>query len=242
MSLPVTGEADIVALFSLLSATVFFTLYWFVYASDKLKSSWPRYFRKQNADDFVIFTKYLGFVLLGVVPFLIFWFRDADIQLTIQTMGLGIASGKAWAALFWILGTGIPVVILSYFSAGNAGFQAKYPELREPVWTKSKMIRYAMAWFFYLLGYEFLFRGFLFLALIPGLGFWPALALNMALYVFTHIPKGPDEAAGAGIIGIVLCLSTWQTGSVWPAFIIHTVMAWSGNYFAFRRNPQFQFQ
>jgi hypothetical protein len=32
-----------------------------------------------------------------------------------------------------------------------------------------------------------------------------------------------------------LCLATYSTGSVWSAVCIHVLMAWSGNYFAWKR-------
>ena len=45
-------------------------------------------------------------------------------------------------------------------------------------------------WFLYLFGYEFLFRGVLLIPLIDPLGMWPAIAINIAVYSATHIPKG----------------------------------------------------
>jgi hypothetical protein len=42
---------------------------------------------------------------------------------------------------------------------------------------------------------------------------------------FIHIFKGPKEAFGAFFLGILLCLITYYTNSIWMALIIHIAMA-----------------
>ena len=67
-----------------------------------------------------------------------------------------------------------------------------------------------LGWAIYLFGYEFLFRGILLFPLAETVGVWPAIAVNIALYSATHIPKGLDETLGAIPLGLVLCWLTWR--------------------------------
>ena len=109
-------------------------------------------------------------------------------------------------------------------------------------WTKKTIFINALGWFLYLFGYEFLFRGVLLIPLIDPLGMWPAIAINIALYSATHIPKGLDETIGAIPLGFVLCLLTISSGTIWIAFIVHVVMAWTNTFTALKFNPEMQYQ
>ena len=73
--------------------------------------------------------------------------------------------------------------------------------------------------------------------LIEPLGVWPAIAVNIALYSATHIPKGLDETIGAIPLGLVLCLLTLSSGTIWIAFFVHVAMAWTNTFTALRFNP-----
>jgi membrane protease YdiL (CAAX protease family) len=228
-----------ILLISLMTATLVFIPYWFIYESKKLADKWEDKIGFTANTKFILFTKYAGFILLGIVPFVTAFFTfPADFNLMEQT-GLGLGEGGLLPIVIWSLGVGIPILILSYFSAGSPIFQAKYPEIRIFEWSGQNLFKYAAGWFFYLLGYEYLFRGLLFLAIMHATSGVAALAINVSLYAISHIPKGLDEALGAFIIGIVLCLSAADTGTIWPAFIIHIFMA--GNFFAIVRNKQMKF-
>ena len=108
---------------------------------------------------------------------------------------------------FWIFVLSAIIVPLTYLSAQKPKNLANYPQIRAKVWSKNAFIN-ALGWFLYLFGYEFLFRGVLLIPLIEPLGMWPAIAINIALYSATHIPKGLDETIGAIPLGFALCLLT----------------------------------
>ena len=95
-----------------------------------------------------------------------------------------------------------------------------------------------MGWAAYLFGYELLFRGVLLFPLADELGVWTAIAINIALYSATHIPKGLDETIGAIPLGLVLCILTLYTDTIWIAFIVHVIMAWTNTFTALRFNPE----
>ena len=113
-----------------------------------------------------------------------------------------------------------------------------YPQIRAKVWSKKLKLKNALGWAAYLFGYELLFRGVLLFPLADELGVWTAIAINIALYSATHIPKGLDETIGAIPLGLVLCILTLYTDTIWIAFIVHVIMAWTNTFTALRFNPE----
>jgi membrane protease YdiL (CAAX protease family) len=92
-----------------------------------------------------------------------------------------------------------------------------------------------------LFGYEFLFRGVLLFPLVEAIGLWPAIAVNIAIYSATHIPKGLTETIGAIPLAIVLCLIGVQTGNIWVAVFVHIAMAWTNTLITFKKHPDMHF-
>lgn len=214
---------------ALAAGSVAFLLYWFVSISEKLAVS---YFGDKGLRNFnfVIFSKYFGFVVFVLACTACALLFPDSLSFTLY-----FTQGSLFPSIYWILGMGVPVIIAAWFSGANPIVQAKYPEAKLDFWSRSQAIKFALAWWFYLFGYELLFRGLWFLGMTPVLGFWPAIFLNVSLYSITHIPKGPDEALAAIPVGFLLCLATYATESVWAAVCIHVLMAWFGNYFAWKR-------
>ena len=116
-----------------------------------------------------------------------------------------------------------------------------YPQIRAKNWTKSILFKNLLGWTLYLFGYELLFRGILFIPLIEPLGIWVAIAINISLYSATHIPKGLDETIGAIPLGLVLCLLTAASGTIWIAFFVHVAMAWTNSLTALKYHPEIQY-
>lgn len=223
----------VIALFSF---TLLFSIYWFIYSQkDRCIQSGTVFRISKNT--FIIFTKYLGFILFGIIPFAAYSFIYGFEEVL---FGAGVLphAYQIKGILLWSILISLPLIPLAYISAGSKLFQDNYPEIRKPNWTKRDLTMYGLAWFAYLVGYEFMFRGVLFLLLSGALGIWKAIAINVSIYALTHIPKGISETIGALVMGTVFCLSAWYTESIIPAVIGHTVMAWSGNYFAIKRNPE----
>ncbi len=214
---------------ALASGSLAFVLYWFVSISEKLATGYFGNGGLRNFN-FVIFSKYFGFAV-----FFLACIACAMLFPESLSFNMYFAQGNLVQSIYWILGMGVPLIIAAWFSGANPIIQAKYPEAKLEYWSASQATKFALAWLFYLLGYELLFRGLWFIGLVPVLGFWPAIFLNVSLYSITHIPKGPDEAIAAIPVGFLLCLATYSTGSVWSAVCIHVLMAWSGNYFAWKR-------
>ena len=76
---------------------------------------------------------------------------------------------------------------------------------------------------------------------VDSIGVWPAIAINIALYSATHIPKGLEETIGAIPLGLVLCILTLSTGTIWIAFLVHVVMAWTNTLTSLKFNPDMKY-
>lgn len=215
----------------------FFCVYWFIYDSNKIKL-WFQGHYPGDAGKIrsVLFTKFSGFILMGIIPALISLFILPDYAFS----DLGISFGKDTnlLSLYWILGLGAIIIPMNWFAARREKTLNMYPQIRIKEWDPALIILYSLGWVMYLFGYEFLFRGFLFFPIVKNLGVWPAIAINIFLYVATHIPKGMDETIGAAPLGLVLCLITLQTGTIWVAFVVHVFLALSNSLFALYFNPE----
>ena len=77
----------------------------------------------------------------------------------------------------------------------------------------------------FLLSYEFFFRGILFFSLLEFNGLLLAIVITTLLYVLIHIFDSKQEILGAIPFGIVLCLFSYFTNSIWIAFIIHLTLS-----------------
>lgn len=221
----------------LLLTLVFFSIYWFTSKSEKIKKRfYDKYDHDQASLKHIFFTKYFGFISMGILPtILCLVFLP---KLTLADLGLTFIYKTAQFSIFWVLGLSILIIPLVYFSAKKPKNLVNYPQIRAKVWTKKMIFINALGWFLYLFGYEFLFRGVLLIPLIEPLGMWPAIAINIALYSATHIPKGLDETVGAIPLGFVLCLLTISSGTIWIAFIVHVVMAWTNTFTALKFHPE----
>jgi membrane protease YdiL (CAAX protease family) len=166
----------------------------------------------------------MGFVLLGIIPFItvLLFFDEA-----VTFYGVGLPKGEHW--VLWTFVPIILVLIASIFRSPKGIDISYYPEVRQPVWTTKRHVTNGLYWSLYLLGYEFAIRGFLFFSLLYAFGLWPAVIINCVIYSLIHIFKGQGEAYGAFFLGILLCLMTYYTSSVWPALIVHVVLAVSND-------------
>lgn len=84
---------------------------------------------------------------------------------------------------------------------------------------------YFMVRLLFLFAYEFYFRGVMFFMLIDLVGLLFGVLLTTVLYVTMHIFDAKEEIFGAIPFGILLCLMTFFTQSIWAAFLIHITLS-----------------
>jgi membrane protease YdiL (CAAX protease family) len=228
--------SDLIVFLPIILSTCCFSLFWFVSKSEKIKQSYYLKYNKNEASaKHILFTKYFGFFSMGIVaPVVLMLFLP---KYSFAQIGLTFYKETALETLYWIVGLSLVTIPIVYFSAKKPKNLVNYPQIRATVWTKKLMIQNALGWAAYLFGYELLFRGVLLFPLADELGIWSAIAINVALYSATHIPKGLDETIGAAPLGLVLCLLTLSTGTIWIAFIVHVFMAWTNSFTALHFHP-----
>ena len=181
----------------------------------------------------VLIQRMLGFLFLGVLSILIIVVLP---DVTLKEYGLTFKFGSAPPWWSWLL---IPLIlIMGYFAAQKPGNLEQYPQIRAKQWTPGMVALSSVSWVLFLVGYEFMFRGFVLHASLGLMETGPAIALNCALYAFAHFYKGPGETFGAIPVGFLLCYITLITGNIWSAVIIHSVMALSNEWFSLRAHPE----
>ena len=231
---------DMKAFLPVILSLIFFVMYWFTAQSEKIKA---RFYAKHPFDTasikHIFFTKYFGFISMGVLPLIIsLILLDGS---TLADYGLTIIPATTFYSLVWTLGLTALVVPLAYISAKKPKNLINYPQIRAKEWTKQTVFINALGWALYLFGYEMLFRGTLLFPLVDVIGVWPAIAVNIALYSATHIPKGLDETIGAVPLGLVLCILTLQSGTIWIAFLVHVALAWTNSFTALKYHPEIHY-
>ncbi len=77
----------------------------------------------------------------------------------------------------------------------------------------------------FLFSYEFFFRGVLFFSLLELNGLFIAITITTLLYVLIHVFDAKKEIIGAIPFGIILCLFSYYTHSIWMAFLIHMTLS-----------------
>lgn len=223
-------EGDMIIALPMMLCLIGFITFWFVSKATKMNDG-----SVKN----VLFTKYLGLFTMGIVPATIALILMP--QYALADYGLTYNSDTTMSSLVAILFLATFTMPIAFLSAKKPSHQENYPQIREKNWTRSLVLKNSLGWSAYLLGYEFLFRGILLFPLVDALGVWPAVAINTAMYSATHIPKGLDETIGAAFLGVVLCLITLMTGTLWVAIVVHITMALTNSFSSIYHNPEMKF-
>jgi membrane protease YdiL (CAAX protease family) len=233
-------SSDIQIILPLMNTLLGFITFWFISKSEKIKT----WFSKKNEPDIasirhITFNRIMGFFAMGVLPsILCFVFMPAY---TFRDYGLAINMETTLYSLGWTFALSILAIPLTYNSARKPTSLINYPQIRAKIWNRNTVIINAATWVIYLAGYEFLFRGILLFPLVHAMGAWPAIAINIAMYSATHIPKGLEETIGAILLGLVLCILTLLSGTIWIALFVHIIVAWTNCFTALKFHPDIKF-
>ncbi len=228
------GELEILMAIGL--TTLGFITYWFISLSEAVKRTIKKkYSTEKTLIIWVLFQKQIGVLFLGIIPaiccFTFIGHSWSFYGVSLQNFGL---------SMLYFLGLSLVLVPLTLYSARKPDTIATYPQIRVLNWTPKLVAINSLNWVLYLLAYEFLFRGILLLVLVPILGVWTAIIVNVSIYSITHIPKGVKETISAIPFGFVLCLITLDTGTIWVAFLAHVVLALTNDFGALYFNPKMQ--
>ncbi|MDA0576435.1 CPBP family intramembrane glutamic endopeptidase [Burkholderia gladioli] len=76
---------------------------------------------------------------------------------------------------------------------------------------------------------ELLLRGYLQVALVRRIGFWRASTVLSTIFGLLHATSPSENLVGmanAIVLGLILCLTLWYTGSLWWAIGFHAAWDW----------------
>jgi membrane protease YdiL (CAAX protease family) len=144
---------------------------------------------------------------------------------------------KAWLFLFnWpLFDSTIKIAIILMFMSAIASIALRSARKETAAWLKSyntirpmmlsAIIFYLVTRIFFLIVYECFFRGLLLTVCINEYGITAAIIINLTLYVLVHFFNGKREMLACIPFGLILCGITMWSQSVWPAIILHLILA-----------------
>ena len=74
---------------------------------------------------------------------------------------------------------------------------------------------------------ETLYRGFLTWYIAGWTGPWPAIGLSSLIFGLGHIYLGPKQVPRTFLVGLVLALLAYFSGSLWPSIVLHAAIDWN---------------
>jgi len=226
------------AIVSLTTVIICLVGYWFTIRSSYLHKLFNRKFGEERGTiRWIFFQRYAGVFFFLLIPLTVIY--------TVFSQDLtryGIGTVNLRESILWILALGVLIVFFQALFARNPGNLVHYPQIRVPVWNFSLIVMNSMTWFFYLVSYEFMFRGFLLFETKDAMGIWPAILVNTVIYSLAHLPKGARETILAIPFGILICYLTLRTGTIWVAVFLHYILAVSNDIFSIIAHPDMKFK
>ena len=230
-------SVELLPVFAVTAFTAGYLLYAFIAGSRILKSKMEVRFGTEKTNVYwILLQKLAGFLFLGLLPAL------AMLMMPVTLRQVGVSFINIPQSLLWIGGMGAVIVLVNLMAARKPGNLAMYPQMRITRWTPKILAISSMGWMLYLLGYEFIFRGVLLFLCIPVMGVWPSIVLNVSLYALVHLPKGPRETIASIPMGLILCLLTLKTGTIWVAYFSHVILALSNEYLSIHFHPEMKLE
>ncbi|MGW8121501.1 CPBP family intramembrane glutamic endopeptidase [Roseivirga echinicomitans] len=233
MQIPIWNPSFLEPILAIGLLTLGFSVYHFVSNSPKVKQGFIQKYGEVRGNTKAQWCfRYLGAMTIGIIPAILMM-----VILGKTPADYGVAFKNHTTSLYWIFGLAAIIIPMNFFNSKKEKNLAFYPNVREKEWTKAMVAKNAFTWVAYLFGYELMFRGLLLFATVPLLGEWPAIVVNAALYALVHVPKNLEETIGAVPLGVLLCLITLTTGTIWVAFFVHITLALSNFLFSLRHHP-----
>jgi len=226
---PVSAEA----IWAIILVTLGFIIFWFTGKSAYLLRKQVELYGPERGQARHIFIKRIvGMLFFGLIP-AIFLFSNFD-----RTWAdYGVALKFSPVVWYWTLGLSAVLIFMTSRSTRTPDNLEQYPEIRTTFWSRRLLIWSALSWMGYLVAYELMFRGFLLFSCARAFGAWPAIVINTAIYALVHVPKSAKEGIGAIPLGLLLCLITLETQTIWVALLVHWVLSLANEWFSLKYQP-----
>jgi len=151
--------------------------------------------------------------ILGIVVFgLLFFLIAPEFRFLITTFQL-----PEWYVII------LSIVVLSI--SALLAYRSVQKKIKDK--TERSAINFIQVWKYFpirilfLFSYEFFFRGVIFFSLLQFFDLYISIFITTILYVLIHSFDSKAEILGAIPFGILLCILSYYTNSIWIAFIIH---------------------
>ena len=220
----------------ILSTVIIYYIYFF-FINSRLPEKYCAGILQPTKNEFVLFLikKCSGFLILGLIPGVIYYFFLDE---NFGKFGLSVTHFSN--NLFLILSL-ITVITVVLFINQKTNKQHNSLQINISEWNFSYFFINAAGWIIFLVGYEFLFRGILLFECYTSFGFWPAIAINVAVYSAIHLVNGKDQTFGALIFGSIACFLTLSCGSLLIPIIMHVSLSLFSDFFSIRYNEGLSF-
>jgi membrane protease YdiL (CAAX protease family) len=168
------------------------------------------------------------------VPLIIILLAAADPAAFLRSAGLTL--GRAGRGLA-LSAAAVPVCLAAAFiGSRDPAMREQYPFAKTACRTPAAFAAYEAVYLvFYYLPWEFLYRGLLFLALLPALGLAPALAIQTIVSTIHHFGHPDSEIWAACGAGFIFGLVAWFTGSFLYTVFIHALVGMANDTFLYLR-------
>ena len=151
-------------------------------------------------------------------------------------MAFGWTFGRVGLGAVLTLG-GLPLAILAGFiGSRDPALQKMYPFAKAAGADRRTFAGYELSYVvLYYLPWESVFRGVLFLPLVPAIGLVPALAVQTIISTLLHIGHPDSEVFAAAGAGLVFGLMAYFTGSFFYPLVLHASTGVATDTFLFLR-------
>ena len=177
------------------------------------------------------------FVLLLALPCLLVVLTSVRPAETFSSFGWTLGRAGLGAVLTL---AGLPLAVLAGFiGSRDPAMEKMYPFAKAACANGRTFAGYELSYFaLYYLPWESVFRGALFLPLVPAIGLVPALAVQTAVSTLLHIGHPDSEVFAAAGAGLAFGLIASFTGSFFYPLILHAATGIATDTFLyFRRKP-----
>lgn len=154
----------------------------------------------------------LGILLFGTG----FWVFFLDFQFLISNSGFDDLFGNILLLII--------ILISGYLSKRSASKYFWELDTSSVVKPREQILYFSIRIPF-LFFYELFFRGILLHSSLIFTNLFGAIFINLILYTLIHSFNSRKEIIGCIPFGIVLCLCSYYSGSIWPAFLIHATLS-----------------
>jgi membrane protease YdiL (CAAX protease family) len=191
---------------------------------------------RRHRGDLSAFLLYFAafFLFFLAVPLALILLTAAEPAAFLRSAGLTLGrSGRGLA----LAAAAVPVCLAAaLIGSRDPAMRMQYPFAKTACRTPATFVAYEAAYLvFYYLPWEFLYRGLLFLALLPALGLAPALALQTIVSTIYHFGHPDSEIWAACGVGFVFGLVAWFTGSFLYTVFIHALVGIANDTFLYAR-------